>query len=86
MGVRPPQQCLLALPLRESRRGHLWEALHARALRVRVIQVLPAVLGGRLREEEELVQLPVALRGRWVAGSPPLSHHASHVGALNAVL
>ena len=58
---QPLQQCLLALSLREGGPERLWEGLCAQALRVRVIRVLSAALGGRLREEEELVQVPVAL-------------------------
>ena len=55
--------CLWALPRREGGRGRLREALCAQALRVRVVRVLSAVLRGRPGEEEELVQVPVALRG-----------------------
>ena len=58
------RQRVLALSLREGRRGRLQEALRAQVLRMRVVRVLPAVLRGRLRQEEELVQVPVALRGR----------------------
>ena len=56
-------QCLQALPWWEGWRGWLREALRAQVLRVRVVRVLPAVLRGCPREEEELVQVPVALRG-----------------------
>ena len=56
-------QRLWALSLREGGRGRLREALRAQALRVRVIRVLPAVLRGRPGQEEELVQVPVALCG-----------------------
>ena len=41
---------------------------------------------GRLREEEELVQVPVALRRGWVAEGQPLPHNASCVGGLDAAL
>ena len=82
----PLQQGLLALPLREGGQGRLWEALRAQVLRVGVIRLLPAVLGGCLREEEELVQVPVALRGGWVAEGQPLFHHAPCVRGLNGVL
>ena len=51
-----------------------------------VIRVLPAVLGGRLLEEEELVQVPVPLRGGRVAESQPLIHLAPRMGVLDAVL
>ena len=64
----------------------LWEAVCARALRMCVVWVLPAMLGGRPREEEELVQVPVALHGGRVADCRPLSHHASFVSGLDAVL
>ena len=40
-------QRLRALPRREGGRDQLQEALHASALRVRVVRVLPAVLRGR---------------------------------------
>ena len=53
---------------------------------MRVIWVLPAVLGGRLREEEALVPVPVALHGGLIAESQPLSHHDPRVGGLDAVL
>ena len=56
-------QRLLALPLREGGQRRLREALGAQVLRVRVVRVLPAVLRGRPGHEEELVQVPVALRG-----------------------
>ena len=82
----PLQQCLSALPLREGGWGRLWEALCAQTLQVRVIWVLPALLRGRPREDEELVQVPVALHGGRVLESQPLSHHASCVGGLDAVL
>ena len=55
-------QRLRSLPRREGGRGRLREALRAQALRVRVVRVLPAVLRGPPGYEEELVQVPVALR------------------------
>ena len=64
----------------------LWEALCAQALQMCVVWVLPAVLGARPREEEELVQVPVALRGGRVADCQPLSQHTSCVGGPDAVL
>ena len=54
-------QLLRALPRREGGRGWLREALHAQALRVRVVRVLSAVLRGRPEQEEELLPLRVAL-------------------------
>ena len=54
-------QRLQALPRREGTLDRLRVALHAQALRVRVGQVLLAVLRGRPGQEEELVQVPVAL-------------------------
>ena len=80
------QQCLPTLPLREGGRGRSREALCARALRLRVVRVLPAVLWGRPREEEELLQVPVALRNGRVAEFQPLSNHAFCVGGLDAAL
>ena len=62
-----PQQCLLALFLREGWRGRLREARCAQALRGCVVQVLPAVPRGRPQEGEELVQVPVALRSGRIA-------------------
>ena len=54
--------------------------------RVRGISVLLVVFGARLREEEELVQVPVALcRGR-VAEGQPLLQHTSYAGGVNAAL
>ena len=41
---------------------------------------------GRLREEDKLVQVPVALRGRRVVECQPLSHHASRVCGANTAL
>ena len=38
------------------------------------------------REGEELVQVPMDLRGGWVVDCQPLSHHASRVGGLDAAL
>ena len=58
-----PLQHLRALSRREGGRGRLQEALCAQALRVRVVRVLSAVLRGRPGQEEELVQVPVALCG-----------------------
>ena len=66
--------------------GPAAEALCAQALRVRVVRVLPVLLGGRLREEEELVQVPVALRGGQVSKCQPLSQHALCVCGLDAAL
>ena len=77
------QQCLLALPRREGGQGQLRVALCAQVLRVRVIQFLPAVLRGCPREDEELVQVPVALPGGLVVECQPLSHHASRVCGLD---
>ena len=70
------QQCTLAPSLQECNLGRLLEPLRAQVLRMRVIQVLSAVLGGSLREEEELVQVPVALCSGWVAEGQQLFHHA----------
>ena len=44
------------------------------------------VFWGRPRDEEELVQVPVALHGRRVAECQPLSHLTSRVGGLDAAL
>ena len=82
----PLQQRLRALPLWERGQGRLPKALRAQALRGRVVRVLPAVLRGRPREEEELVQVPVALRGGRVVECQPLLHHASRVCGLDAAL
>ena len=60
-------QRLWAPPRREGGGGRLREALRAKALRVRVVRVLSAVLRGRPGQEEELVQVPVALCGGRVA-------------------
>ena len=80
------QQCLLALPWGEGGRGRLREALCALALWVRVVRVLPAMLRGRLREEEESVQVAVALRGGLVVECQPLSNHASRMCGHDAAL
>ena len=60
--------------------GRLWEALCAQALQVRVIGVLPALLRVHPQEGEDLVQVPMALRGGRVAECQPLSQHDSRVG------
>ena len=51
-----------------------------------LVWVLPAVLRACLREEEELVQVPVALRGGLVVECQPLFHHASRVCGLDTAL
>ena len=73
-------------PVGRAGRASCRKACGAQALRVRVVRVLPAVLRGRLREDEELVQLPVALRGGQVLECQPLFHHASHVCGLDTAL
>ena len=61
-------QRLRALPRQEGGRGRLREALRSQALLVRVVRVLSAVLRGRPGKEEELLQVPVALRAWTVCG------------------
>ena len=79
-------QCLRALPRRGGGGGRLQEALRAQALWVRVVRVLLPVLRRRPGEEEELVQVPVALRGGRIVECQPLFHHASRVCGLDAAL
>ena len=79
------QQCLRAPPRLEGVRGRLREALRAQALRLRVVRVLLAVLRGCPREEEELGQVPSALRGAQAVECQPQFHHARVCGS-DAVL
>ena len=79
-------ESLRALPRREGGWGRLREALRTQALGVRVVRVLPALLRGRPGEEEELVQVPVALPAGRTVECQPLFHHASRLCGLDAAL